>query len=180
MPDPVRPGTRLTREQEAQIIEALKEKATVQPCPSCRRIQWELGSHPVYLVSTITADSRRGAEWDGYTCLVLTCLNCGYTQLHNMGILTPAMLEGEPGRSTEAWRRFLVVIDEDNRTFTIEGPMTSLEEMDPWIDAVSRAQDEGRRIHSHDAPSEISAARTQERLGFTLAPCGSIVQPAPA
>ena len=70
---------------------------------------------------------------------------------------------------------FLAVIDEDNRIFTIEGPMT---DDTRWNDAVCRAQSAGRSVRCFTAESDPKQSIADlERRGLKVAKPGSILLP---
>jgi hypothetical protein len=52
----------------------------------------------------------------------------------------------------------LAIVDEDERTFTIEGPMTDDR---PWINAVCRAQEAGRHVRCFTTASGREEAITE-------------------
>ena len=69
-----------------------------------------------------------------------------------------------------------VIFDEDHKTFSIEGLEVN---ENPWIEAVCRAQREGRCIRRDHAPSGLSREMVRQRaasLGYTEA-TQSIVTP---
>ena len=67
----------------------------------------------------------------------------------------------------------LVVVDEDHEKFSVEGPMR---DDTLWTSAVSRAQDEGRRVRCYTVPPGYDRG---DELGsrMTKVPPGSIVRP---
>lgn len=73
----------------------------------------------------------------------------------------------------------LLVADEDNGRFAIEGPM---KDDQPWVNEILRAQRAGRRLtcwaFNHDSAELAAAARKWEEMtGRSLWPQGSIVLP---
>ena len=67
----------------------------------------------------------------------------------------------------------LVVVDHDNKTFSVEGPMT---DDTPWISAVSRAQDAGREVRCFSANLGEYDEGGDLGTGMKKMPPGSIVQ----
>jgi len=73
----------------------------------------------------------------------------------------------------------LLVADEDNGRFAIEGPMRDDQ---PWVSEVLRAQKAGRRLtcwalDSDDTEITSAARRWEEKTGRAWWPPGSIVAP---
>jgi len=78
----------------------------------------------------------------------------------------------------------LIVIDRDEKTFSVEGLMI---DDDPWTDAVIEAQNCGRQVNCHvpggAARSSVKVAAhvyAQEYSEVRQVPAGSIVRPSPA
>jgi hypothetical protein len=74
---------------------------------------------------------------------------------------------------------FLIVIDEDRKLFTVEGPMADDQ---PWNSAVAAAQQDGRRIRCCNIGSTSRAdaiAEWQRHYGrhYRLIRAGRIVSP---
>jgi hypothetical protein len=74
---------------------------------------------------------------------------------------------------------FLIVIDEDRKRFTVEGPMADDQ---PWNSAVSAAQHDGRRIRCCNIGSTSRAhaiAEWQRHYGhfYQFVAAGRIVSP---
>jgi hypothetical protein len=73
----------------------------------------------------------------------------------------------------------LVVMDHDNKKFSVEGPMRDDR---PWNDAVLQAQDAGRDVRCFSSdddlnPDSIADRISEEFRGYIVAPRGSIVRP---
>lgn len=68
----------------------------------------------------------------------------------------------------------LVVTDHDQRTFSVEGPMT---DDTRWNSAVVRAQESGRQVNCCNGGSDRAAAKAeyQRTYGYRAVPSGSIV-----
>jgi hypothetical protein len=72
---------------------------------------------------------------------------------------------------------YVIVIDEDHETFTVEGPLT---DDGPWNEAVRQAQNEGRRVRCCRAGpvTRVHAeAAWQSQYGGTRVQPGSILTP---
>jgi hypothetical protein len=72
---------------------------------------------------------------------------------------------------------FLVVVDRNQKTFSVEGPMT---DDTRWNSAVCRAQEAGREVNcftSHTANCEQAAAEYAAEYGFRRVNHGTIVKP---
>lgn len=67
---------------------------------------------------------------------------------------------------------FLVVIDNDRREFSVEGPMT---DDTLWIAAVCRAQNGGRQVNCHDTRSSRNDVVSHFGRSYKEVPSGSIV-----
>lgn len=52
------------------------------------------------------------------------------------------------GKLKQFW---LVIMDDDRKEFSVEGPMTN---DDPWNKAVCEAQEHGRQVHCSSSPIE--------------------------
>jgi hypothetical protein len=73
----------------------------------------------------------------------------------------------------------LVVMDHDNKTFSVEGPM--LDDR-PWNTAVCAAQDAGRRITCFSASDDLNVDSVSDQIArqfpeYLPIPRGSIVLP---
>jgi len=71
---------------------------------------------------------------------------------------------------------WFVAFDDDNRTFSIEGPMTNDE---PWNAAVSRLKEAGRNIRCQTPPLQASREQLRQKavdMGYTEAAV-SVVTP---
>ena len=82
---------------------------------------------------------------------------------------------------TEQPKRFLIVVDEDRKQFTVEGPLT---DDAAWKRAIEKARDESRNIKSCDIGSTSRAdaiAEWQRHYGlfYRLVDSGNIVSPHP-
>ena len=74
---------------------------------------------------------------------------------------------------------FLILIDEDRRQFTVEGPLCDAQ---PWSRAVDKAREDGRKIKCCDIGSASRAeavAEWQRHYGhfYRLVESGRIVSP---
>jgi hypothetical protein len=74
---------------------------------------------------------------------------------------------------------FLVVVDDDRKQFTVEGPLTDER---PWNVAITAAQQEGRKVKSVNlgSSSRAEAMRVwQEHYGhfYQFVPPGRIISP---
>ena len=67
----------------------------------------------------------------------------------------------------------LVVVDDDRKTYSVEGPMT---DDTLWNSAVCRAQDEGRRVTCDSAPPGDDVGAEHGRT-MKMVPSGSIIHP---
>lgn len=68
----------------------------------------------------------------------------------------------------------LVIVDEDNRTFTVEGPMV---DDTRWNEAVGDARTAGRNVLCFIAHSHASAAAHANSQGLRFREPGAIVRP---
>jgi hypothetical protein len=76
---------------------------------------------------------------------------------------------------------FLILIDEDRRQFTVEGPLCDAQ---PWSRAVDKAREDGRKVKCCDIGSTSRAeaiAEWQRHYGhfYRLVEPGRIVSPHP-
>lgn len=79
-------------------------------------------------------------------------------------------------RSHRADAFFLVVVDLDNRVFTVEGPMI---DDTRWNKAVVRAQDAGRRLKCCNGGGDLNQAISvyRQAYGLRFVESGSVVRP---
>jgi len=78
-----------------------------------------------------------------------------------------------------AAKQFLLIVrDDDNRTFSVEGPMSNDER---WNDAVVRAQAEGRQIRCWSVRGERNLEQLKRSYSSDYSlrnvPAGSILRP---
>ena len=66
---------------------------------------------------------------------------------------------------------FLILIDEDRRQFTVEGPLCDAQ---PWSRAVDKAREDGRKVKCCDigSTSRAESDRTMATALRTLLPLG--------
>lgn len=70
---------------------------------------------------------------------------------------------------------YLNVTDDDEKTFSVEGPMS---DDTPWVNAVRRAQDAGREVRCHTGADNLEDNVTDlAGRSYRQVPPGSILHP---
>jgi hypothetical protein len=103
-----------------------------------------------------------------------------FSRHHNRGIdshlVTKANQIGVNMHPSRRKEFFLVIVDHDNRIFTVEGPMSN---DDPWNAAVIAKQESGRDVRcflGKGGPAQIIESYTRSQ-GYTNVERGSILDP---